>query len=163
GALEARGLRGRAQGEQPVEEDGLRDVGPRAGLGRVLRRRGPRHPGRLRGLGAERGLRPLRPRGHAAARDLGGRPHVPRPTARAGEGTGRAGGRRAVDATRAAVGAAVGQLYVQRYFPPAAKARIEEMARNIMTAFGRRIDALDWMAPATRARAKAKLATLKVG
>jgi predicted metalloendopeptidase len=37
------------------------------------------------------------------------------------------------------------------------------MVRNIMTAFDRRIDALEWMAPPTRARAKAKLRVLKVG
>jgi predicted metalloendopeptidase len=57
----------------------------------------------------------------------------------------------------------VGQLYVEKYFPPASKARVEEMVRNIMAAFGRRIDALEWMAPATKARAKEKLAALEVG
>ena len=35
--------------------------------------------------------------------------------------------------------------------------------KNLMAAFGRRIDALDWMAPATKAKAKEKLAALKVG
>ena len=71
--------------------------------------------------------------------------------------------KRAVDATGNALGDAVGQLYVEKYFPPASKARIAEMVRNIMAAFGRRIDALDWMAPATKARAKEKLAVLEVG
>jgi predicted metalloendopeptidase len=71
--------------------------------------------------------------------------------------------KRAVSATNFALGEAVGQLYVQRYFPPAAKARAEEMVKNIQAAFARRIDTLDWMKPATRARAKAKLAVLKVG
>ena len=71
--------------------------------------------------------------------------------------------KRAVDATSIALGDAVGQLYVEKYFPPASKARVEAMVRNIMAAFGRRIDALDWMAPATKARAKAKLAVLEVG
>ena len=71
--------------------------------------------------------------------------------------------KRAVDATSTALGDAVGQLYVQKYFPPASKARVEEMVHNIMAAFGRRIDALDWMAPATKARAKEKLAVLEVG
>ena len=37
------------------------------------------------------------------------------------------------------------------------------MVRNIRDAFARRIDALDWMAPATKARAKEKLAVLEVG
>jgi putative endopeptidase len=71
--------------------------------------------------------------------------------------------KRAVDATNAALGEAVGKLYARRYFPPAEKARAEAMVRNLLTAFGRRIDRLDWMAPETKARAKAKLATLKVG
>ncbi|HZM49171.1 MAG TPA: M13 family metallopeptidase, partial [Vicinamibacteria bacterium] len=71
--------------------------------------------------------------------------------------------KRAVDATGNALGDAVGQLYVEKYFPPASKARVAEMVRNIMAAFGRRIDALDWMAPATKARAKEKLAVLEVG
>ena len=71
--------------------------------------------------------------------------------------------KRGVDATNAALGEAVGKLYARRYFPPSEKARAEAMVSNLLTAFGRRIDKLDWMAPETRARARAKLATLKVG
>ncbi len=71
--------------------------------------------------------------------------------------------KRAVDTTSAALGEAVGQLYAEKYFPPAAKARIEGMVKNLMSAFSRRVDALDWMAPATRAKAKEKLAVLKIG
>ncbi len=71
--------------------------------------------------------------------------------------------KRATDATSAALGDDVGRLYVERYFPPEAKARIDSMVQNLMKAFGRRIDALDWMAPATKAQAKEKLAALKVG
>jgi putative endopeptidase len=71
--------------------------------------------------------------------------------------------KRAVTATNFALGDAVGQLYVERYFPPAAKARAEELVKNILAAFGRRIDTLDWMTAATRAQARAKLAGLKVG
>jgi predicted metalloendopeptidase len=71
--------------------------------------------------------------------------------------------KRAVDATNFALGEAVGRLYVERHFSPAAKARVQEIVARIQAAFGRRIDALDWMAPATKARAKAKLAALKVG
>jgi putative endopeptidase len=71
--------------------------------------------------------------------------------------------KRAVDATNAALGEAVGRLYVQRYFPPAEKVRAEAMVHNLISAFAARIDRLEWMAPETRARAKAKLATLKVG
>jgi len=69
----------------------------------------------------------------------------------------------AVAATSAAVGDAVGELYVARYFPESAKAEAKEMVRNIVAAFGRRIDALDWMAPSTKAKARAKLETLYVG
>jgi predicted metalloendopeptidase len=71
--------------------------------------------------------------------------------------------KRGVDATDAALGEAVGKLYVQRYFSPAEKARAEAMVKNLLTAFGRRIDSLDWMAPQTKVKAKEKLATLKVG
>ena len=71
--------------------------------------------------------------------------------------------KRATDATSAALAEDVGRLYVERYFPPSSKARIEEMVEKLRAAFGRRIDALEWMAPATRARAKEKLAALRVG
>jgi predicted metalloendopeptidase len=71
--------------------------------------------------------------------------------------------KRAVDATSAALGEAVGKLYVEHYFSPAEKARVEEMAKNLVAAFRRRIDNLDWMAPQTKLKAKEKLATLKIG
>ncbi|MFL5411702.1 MAG: M13 family metallopeptidase [Myxococcales bacterium] len=71
--------------------------------------------------------------------------------------------KRAVAATDGALGEVVGKLYVARYFPPAEKARAEEMVHNVIAAFSRRIDALAWMAPETKAKAKAKLAVLKVG
>jgi predicted metalloendopeptidase len=71
--------------------------------------------------------------------------------------------KRAIDATSDALGEAVGKLYVARYFPPAEKLRAEQMVANELAAFARRIDALTWMAPATKIKAKAKLAALKVG
>jgi putative endopeptidase len=71
--------------------------------------------------------------------------------------------KRAVDATSAALGDAVGKLYVERYFPAGAKAQAEAMVGNIVAAFRRRIDGLEWMSPATRAKARAKLETLYVG
>ncbi len=71
--------------------------------------------------------------------------------------------KRAVDSTNSAMGEAVGRLYVQHYFPPEAKAKAEAMVANLVQAFGRRIDQLGWMTPETRAKAKEKLATLKVG
>jgi putative endopeptidase len=71
--------------------------------------------------------------------------------------------KRAVDATNAALGEAVGRLYVARYFPPGAKARIESLVHDLLVAYHARISNLTWMSPATRAKALAKLATLKVG
>ncbi len=71
--------------------------------------------------------------------------------------------KRAVEETNDALGEAVGKLYVAKYFPPEEKARAEAMVRNLVAAFATRIDRLDWMAPATRTRAKAKLSTLRVG
>jgi predicted metalloendopeptidase len=71
--------------------------------------------------------------------------------------------KRAVEATNEALGFAVGRLYAARYFPPADKARAQAMVANIIAAFRSRIDGLEWMAPATKAQAKAKLAVLKVG
>ncbi len=57
----------------------------------------------------------------------------------------------------------VGKIYAQRYFPPQAKARAEAMVSNLIAAFRKRIDALTWMDPATKAEAQAKLTTLYVG
>jgi putative endopeptidase len=71
--------------------------------------------------------------------------------------------KRAVTATNNALGFAVGRLYAARYFPPAEKARAQAMVANLIAAFRNRIDRLDWMAPATKQEAKAKLAVLKVG
>lgn len=70
--------------------------------------------------------------------------------------------KRGVDFTSDALGEAVGQIYVARYFPPEARARAEEMAHNIQVAFAARLDRLDWMSPATKAQAKLKLAHLRV-
>lgn len=71
--------------------------------------------------------------------------------------------KRAVDRTNDALGEAVGRLYVDRYFPPQAKAQVQEMVTNILAAFDKRIDRLAWMSPATKAKAHEKLATFKVG
>src|SRR5580704_9388578 len=53
------------------------------------------------------------------------------------------------------LGDAVGQIYAQRYFPPEAKARAEAMVANLIAAFRKRIEALSWMDPATKAEAQA--------
>jgi len=71
--------------------------------------------------------------------------------------------KRAVTSTDGALGDAIGQLYVKRYFPPEAKAQVQALVKNIIAAFGQRIDRLDWMAPQTKAKAKEKLSTLYIG
>jgi putative endopeptidase len=71
--------------------------------------------------------------------------------------------KRAVSATSDALGDAVGRMYVRKYFPPEAKAAAQAMVRDIVAAFGRRIEKLDWMSPATRARAQHKVESLYIG
>jgi putative endopeptidase len=71
--------------------------------------------------------------------------------------------KRAVNATDTSLGEAVGRLYVQKYFPAASKAQLQEMVAKMSAAFDRRLDSLSWMAPKTKAAAKAKLKTLRVG
>ena len=71
--------------------------------------------------------------------------------------------KRAVAATDNALGEVVGKLYVAQYFPPAEKTRAEEMVKNVVAAFGKRIENLNWMAAPTKKQALAKLAVLKVG
>ena len=70
--------------------------------------------------------------------------------------------KRAVNATNTDLGDAVGQLYVKDYFPASSKAKVEALVKNIVAAFDQRLDTLAWMTPATRAKAKEKIATLRV-
>ena len=71
--------------------------------------------------------------------------------------------KRGIAATSAALPEAVGQIYVARYFPPETKAQMQAMVKNLIAAFGARIDRLEWMSPATKVKARQKLATLRVG
>ncbi|MEE2853253.1 MAG: M13 family metallopeptidase [Actinomycetota bacterium] len=73
--------------------------------------------------------------------------------------------KRAVSLVENLMGDAVGKLYVQRHFPPGAKARIDELVANLRAAYRMSISDLDWMTPQTRERALAKLEkfTAKVG
>jgi putative endopeptidase len=71
--------------------------------------------------------------------------------------------KRAIDSASGALGDAIGKLYVAKHFPPEAKAKAQAMVKNELLAFARRIDKLDWMNKATKEKAKAKLAVLKVG
>lgn len=71
--------------------------------------------------------------------------------------------KRAADSTNDALGEVVGKLYVGKYFGADAKAKAKAMVDDLVEAFGRRVDGLEWMSPKTKARAKEKLATLIVG
>ncbi|WP_188237480.1 M13 family metallopeptidase [Sphingopyxis sp. LK2115] len=73
--------------------------------------------------------------------------------------------KRAVDFTTNNLGEAVGQDYVARYFPPETKAAMDQLVKNVLAAMGDRIDALSWMQPETKVKAKKKLAnfTTKIG
>jgi predicted metalloendopeptidase len=70
---------------------------------------------------------------------------------------------RAVDSTSDVLGEALGRLYAERHFPETSKVKVQAMVANIVAAFDKRIDALTWMSPETKAQAKRKLVTLKVG
>jgi putative endopeptidase len=69
--------------------------------------------------------------------------------------------KRAVQAVNGALGEAVGQIYVQRHFPPEAKAQMLELVENLRTAYGQRIDQLPWMSAETKVAAREKLATFR--
>ena len=73
--------------------------------------------------------------------------------------------KRAVSLVESLMGDAVGRIYVQRHFPPAAKERMDELVANLLQAYRVSIADLEWMTPATRERALAKLETFmpKIG
>ena len=65
--------------------------------------------------------------------------------------------KRCITATDFALGEALGEKFVQTQFPPAAKARAQEMVGNLVSALHERLQSLEWMSPETRAAATAKL------
>jgi len=73
--------------------------------------------------------------------------------------------KRCVETTDRLLGEALGQRYVERYFPAEAKARMQDMVKNLLEAMGDTIREIDWMGPETKKQALAKLATFnpKVG
>ncbi|MGW0040250.1 M13 family metallopeptidase [Rhodococcus sp. NPDC003348] len=73
--------------------------------------------------------------------------------------------KRGVSLVQDLLGESVGKLYVDRHFPPAAKARMQELVANLQEAYRRNISELEWMGPDTRAAALAKLEkfTPKIG
>ena len=70
--------------------------------------------------------------------------------------------KRCAEATDAQLGDALGKAYVQKYFPPEAKARTQEMVKNILLALHDTIGNLAWMSPQTKAKALEKLASFHV-
>jgi putative endopeptidase len=72
---------------------------------------------------------------------------------------------RAAKTIDGAIGEALGQLYVEQYFPPAARARMDELIGNLRAVFRDRLGRLEWMSPETRAKALAKFDrfTQKIG
>jgi len=73
--------------------------------------------------------------------------------------------KRGVDFTTGSLGDAVGKDYVAKYFPPETKAAMDTLVKNILASMGSRIDGLSWMQPATKVKAREKLAnfTTKIG
>jgi putative endopeptidase len=71
--------------------------------------------------------------------------------------------KRGVDLVNNYLGDAVGQLYARKYFPPQAKAAAQDMVSHLIGAYRTRLEALTWLAPATKAEALKKLDSLYVG
>ncbi|GHT49576.1 peptidase M13 [Bacteroidia bacterium] len=65
--------------------------------------------------------------------------------------------KRAVNAINGNLGEAVGQLYVEKHFPPIAKEKMLGLVKNLQTALGERITSLFWMSEDTKAKAHEKL------
>lgn len=70
--------------------------------------------------------------------------------------------KRAVNSVNGMLGELVGEMYVEKYFPAAAKERMVKLVKNLQTALGERIDAQEWMSDSTKMRAHEKLATFHV-
>ncbi|NLP58885.1 M13 family metallopeptidase [Lutibacter sp. B1] len=69
---------------------------------------------------------------------------------------------RALSSINGVIGEALGKLYVDKKFPPEAKAKAEEMIKNVMLGFEKRINALDWMSAETKIKALEKLHKMTV-
>lgn len=69
---------------------------------------------------------------------------------------------RALGSLNGSIGEALGKLYVDKKFPPEAKAKAEEMIANVMKGFEKRINALEWMSPETKTKALEKLTKMTV-
>ena len=65
--------------------------------------------------------------------------------------------KRAVNSVNGMLGELVGQMYVEKYFPAAAKERMLKLVKNLQVALGERIQAQEWMSDSTKVRAQEKL------
>jgi predicted metalloendopeptidase len=129
-----------------------------------------RQPSYLKGLGALVASTPLPTwKAYARARLLGayspflGRAFVDNRfafvgTVLSGATENRSRWKRGIALVDEAIGEALGRAYVARYFPPASKARMDDMVANLRAAYRDSIVTLEWMSPQTRAQALAKLA-----
>lgn len=70
--------------------------------------------------------------------------------------------KRAMGVPNSILSEAVGEIYVSKYFPKEDKERMTELVKNLQTALGQHIDALEWMSDATKAKAQEKLSTFTV-
>lgn len=70
--------------------------------------------------------------------------------------------KRAVNSVNGMLGELVGEMYVEKYFPAAAKERMVKLVKNLQTALGERIDAQEWMSDSTKIRAHEKLVAFHV-
>lgn len=70
--------------------------------------------------------------------------------------------KRAVNSVNGMLGELVGEMYVEKYFPAAAKERMVKLVKNLQTALGERINAQDWMSDSTKVKAQEKLAAFHV-
>ena len=70
--------------------------------------------------------------------------------------------KRAMAVPNRILGEAVGELYVKKYFPESDKVRMQGIVKNLQTALGQHIDALEWMSAETKAKAHEKLNTFTV-
>ena len=69
--------------------------------------------------------------------------------------------KRGVSLVEGSLGDAVGRIYVERHFPPAAKAAMDELVANLIEAYRQSIETLEWMSPETRKKALDKLDTFR--
>ena len=70
--------------------------------------------------------------------------------------------KRSLSVTDGALGEALGEMYVAKYFPPEAKERMLKLVENLRISLGEHIDSLEWMSAETKAKAKEKLAAFYV-